>query len=123
MEHSNTTNYEKEAHLLIDKLYECMIDYLKYRGHNPIKKQERRYGILVANDYRRVTFEVGNKEGVWKMTYIPALDSIEIRSGKILLQKNLSVGVLDYWKITNLLDDLISLIERWYDSQQSKPTL
>lgn len=112
-------DYTEAAHSLIDQLYDCMFEHLSLKRCNPIAKEERQYGISVKGDYARVEFEIFNKWVDWGIVYVPALDSIEIRSGKVLLQKKLEVGVKDYWKITHLLDDLISLIERWRDSKQN----
>lgn len=114
--------YKTQAHALIDTLYESLTTRAEVPSSRQVCTVGRIYSIVVKGDYDRVLLTVEDEWGVHVITYDSVNDCIELRGDTFLFQKALTKWVEDYESVTQVLDDLISLLERWVEATQISTT-
>lgn len=107
--------YEKQAHTLVDSIYDILADSTHLREVKRVSKVKRGYGINVVGDYERVVLTLDDTWLTHRITYNTDNEVIELRGEGVFIQKTLVKGVGNYYKLTGLLDDLVSVLERWRD--------
>lgn len=107
--------YKKQAHELIDSIYEVLADSTNLREVRRVSKIKRGYGINVVGDYERMVLTLDDTWLTHRITYHTDNEVIELRGEGVFIQQTLVKGGSNYYKLTRLIDDLVSVIERWRD--------
>ena len=105
--------YKKQVHELIDSIYEVLADSAHLRKVRRVSKLKRGYGIDVVGDYDRVIMTLDDTWLTHRITYRTDSEVIELRGERVFIQQTLIKGGSNYYKLTRLIDDLVSVVERW----------
>ena len=114
--------YKKQAHGLIDSLYAILAKSAKLTPAKQVDALDRGYAIDVKGDYDQVILTLDDTWFTHGITYHSDSHYIELRGDHFLIQKELVEGTTNYHELTQLLDDLISLLERWADAAHIEKT-
>lgn len=114
--------YKTQAHALVDTLYDLLTTTAKVSPAEHVSAIGRIYVIEVKGDYERVVLTVEDEWSAHVITYDVINDNIELRRDALLFQNELTKGAPNYYKLTALLDDLISLLERWVETSHIEKT-
>lgn len=107
--------YKKQAHTLVDSIYDVLADSTYLKEVKRVSKIKRGYGIDVIGDYERVVLTLDDTWLTHRITYRTDNEVIELRGDGVFIQQTITKGAGNYYKLTRLIDDLVSVIERWRD--------
>lgn len=108
--------YKKQVHALIDSIYDVLADSTQLRKVKRVCHIKRGYGIDVVGNYERVVLTIDDAWLTHRITYRTDNEVIELRGEGVFIQQTLVKGGGNYYKLTRLIDDLVSVIERWRDT-------